>query len=268
MEQKLSSTQMIRKNVYEYVLHCNKSLKYPTYVEIRQHMNKVIETAPYLFGEGEVTSTKGTMRSMLSELTQKKEKRRIDNVFFHEINGIQKFFIDPTLVVKKQIENNSKDIVEKENNTIHADCQYMICDIFTNKGFQVFVPKGDRNQKNSFGKTIEEKFSESIFEVEDSVGKFIDVVILKDQKPLFLFEVEESTSVRNGLTRMTTFKGSSKSISSYIVSSKDSYKKKFDKESKWDIFADLKCEFISNEELKSMFENQNNLEVTKKFFNN
>ena len=267
MEQRISSTNMIKKTVYEYVLHCNKSLKYPTYVEIRQHLNKIIETAPYLFGESEVSSTKGTMRSMLSELSQNKSKRRIDNVFFHEINGIQKFFIDPALLVQKQIENNSKDIIEKENNTIHADCQYMICDIFTKKGFQVFVPKGDRNQKNSFNTTIDEKFSNDIFEITDSVGKFIDVIIIKDEKPVALFEVEESTSVRNGLTRMTTFKGNSKSISSYIVSSKDSYKKKFDKESKWDIFADLKSKFISNHELRNIFENQKDSTIVKEFFN-
>lgn len=264
--QKTSSTEMIKLTIYQFVLQMNQSKKYPTYPEIRQQMNEVIDTAPYLFGDSQSSSTKGTMRSMLSELVNKKNNPRITNVFFQEVNGIQKFFVDPSLIVQKQIENDSKDIIESPNNTNHSDSQYMICDIFTKIGFDIFVPKGDRNQKNSFGKTIEESFSNNIVEVEDERGKFIDVIVMKNNKPVILFEVEESTNVRNGLTRMLTFKDTGIKVKTFIVSSKDSYKKKFDKETKWDTFKDLKSKFLSFSDLKEIFENKKREEIISEVF--
>lgn len=265
MNSKLSSTEMIKLNVYQFVLESNKAKKFPTVAEIRENMNRLIEQAPYLFGDSTVTSSKGTMRSMLSELLKMKENRRINNVMFHEINGIPKFFVDPLLVVQNQIENNSKELFETENNTIHTDSQYMLCDIFTNLGYGVFVPKGDRSQKNSFGQTIQEAFSNNIVEITDSVGKFIDVVITKNGKPFKIFEVEESTNIRNGLTRMTRYKSVENDVESFVVSSKESYQKKFDKESKWEIFSDLNSIFIPYSDLKQIFDNQKDIKLVKKF---
>ena len=71
METKMSSISMIKSTVYQYVLYCNQSGKYPTKTEIMKHMNNVIETSPYLFGNSSEVSTKGSMRSMLSDFGKK-----------------------------------------------------------------------------------------------------------------------------------------------------------------------------------------------------
>lgn len=266
MDTKISSTTMIKTTVYQYVLFCNQSGKYPTKTEIMKHLNSVIETSPYLFGNSTSTSTKGSMRSMLSDFG-KKEKPRIENLMFHDVNGILRFFVDPQLVIQKQIESKFSSVFETEKSTIHTDSQYMICDIFSKNGYQLYVPKNDRNRKTSFGVTIEESFSNKMVELNDPKGKWVDVVVMKDGNPVLLFEVEESTKLE-GLDRMLNFitNNDLNKIKTYVVSSNDSYKKKFDKEIKFDFYSDMDCKFVTLSELKEIYSNKQNSKLIKEAF--
>jgi hypothetical protein len=266
METKMSSISMIKSTVYQYVLYCNQSGKYPTKTEIMKHMNSVIETSPYMFGNSSEVSTKGSMRSMLSDFG-KKQNPRIEGVLFHDVNGIQRFFVDPMTVIQKQIENKFSDVFEVDKNTAHSDSQYMICDIFSKKGYELYVPKNDRTRKTSFGKTIEESFSNKMVDLNDPKGKWVDVVVFKDGAPAILFEVEESTNL-NGLDRMLNYKTNNdlKKIKTYVVSSIKSYKKKFEKEIKFDFYSDLECKFIEMSTLQQIFSEKENSKLIKETF--
>jgi hypothetical protein len=143
----------------------------------------------------------------------------------------------------------------------------MICDIFSKNGYQLYVPKNDRNKKTSFGVTIEESFSNKMVELNDPKGKWVDVVVMKDGNPVLLFEVEESTKLE-GLDRMLNFitNNDLNKIKTYVVSSNYSYKKKFDKEIKFDFYSDMDCKFVTLSELKEIYSNKQNSKLIKEAF--
>jgi hypothetical protein len=253
-----SSTQTISELVPLFVYNKNLKGLIATSNDIRVYLITVYNNTPSLFGDSELTSTLGSCRSMLSEIG-KKENTRIKGIKKIVMNGVTGFYTDEANLIKCIFSNQIKGIEKERSNFIHTDTQYMLCDIFSQKGYKFFIPRGDRDKKNSLGFNFNDTYGESISEIYDSVGQNIDFVLMNsDNKVVALFEIEESTGVTSGLNRMIKFKTDSKlkNVKSFVVSSQKAYKTKFEKESKSGVYKPLNSKFLEFNLIQDIFESE------------
>jgi len=260
-----SSTKLILKHILYYVQECYGRGKVPTKIEVKWHMDDVIQLTNYMFGNSLTGSTEGSMRSILSSLV--KGKKKIPGLEVKIKNKIPFFVLDGDVANELLIQNRLMNFVPKESKTIHRDTQYLLCETFYNLGFTIHVPKSDRNKENQFDKTIEKSFGDRIVDIDDEKGRQIDLIVFHNETPYLLFEVEESTNL-DGLHRMESFIKNQKlkNLKTYIVSSNNSYEKKFKREINF--YSKQKCKFIKYDKIYDYHVNDCNEKEFKRIFGN
>lgn len=165
---------------------------------------------------------------------------------------------------KQDPEKSEKDLrkdKEKFINT-HSDAQGVLLEIGNMLEFDTYVAKEDRKKifnRNSLGEIaiLEDVPAFSFTNIVD-IAKHIDVIWFSEEFPLYCFEVEESTSVTNGLNRLADLERFN--VSMFIVGSKekkDKYKKEINRYSFRNIKENTK--FLDYDKLEEFYK------ITKKY---
>lgn len=151
-----------------------------------------------------------------------------------DYDGERYYYIDGILQkaqLEKQTNPNFTPILTNQSVKIdkdsHTDIQSQIVELGILAGYQIHVPSSDRTKKLKNGSTIQEKFSENLvseFDNKDKRTSEIDVLWLFKNKVVRAFEVEISTGVVDGLSRMSSLDSD---VKCHIVSYKEEYEKKF-----------------------------------------
>jgi hypothetical protein len=260
-KEKHTSTKTIKKQIPEFIngmfnIECSLPTKRKIYQMIKN--KQIIE--PYLFGKSSLESTYGSTRSALSNVCNKKIERELENVHSFSINGVDYFYTDIKQVFAVAARNNFNSDLNIDDKKIrkHCDIQYQLCGIFTKLGLDVWVPNqdsiGDRNKTKYGDKTISEKYlNHFVKQTSKDDFYYIDFVVFdKNNKPILQIEVEETTSVANGLERMSQTKEKHRQIKSFVTSSNKRYQKKFVLLSKG-TYSDLSAKFINVKEIENIF---------------
>jgi hypothetical protein len=152
-----------------------------------------------------------------------------------ETTGEHYYYIDGLLQKAQLSKQNDpdfapsykKDSVSRVEN-IHTTLQYELCGLGVYAGYKVYVPNSDRNKLINNGQTINEDFKDNLvndFKLMNTRSDDIDCLwVNNDGDVVKAFEVENSTGVDSGMSRMSSLQID---IPCYIVGTQDSYNKKF-----------------------------------------
>jgi hypothetical protein len=120
-----------------------------------------------------------------------------------------------------------KETIDRVEN-IHTTLQYELCGLGVLSGYKIYVPNADRNKKIKNEQTIGEDYKENLvdsFNQRNNRSGFIDCLwVDNDGNVVTAFEVENSTGVDSGMSRMSSLQNI---VPCYIVGTQDSYVKKF-----------------------------------------
>ena len=205
-------------------------------------MNKN-QTAP-----SDLTTIQGTRRSGLTWVRKIQDKEVIGKGVLNYMKNIKglKYIVDPTTgenyyyidgvlqiaQLRKQndpdfIPSYKTEIVNRVEN-IHTILQYELCGLGVLCGYKIYVPNADRNKSIKNGQTINEDFKESLVESFNQMNSRSDDIdclwIDNDNNVVKAFEVENSTGVDSGMSRMSSLQIQ---VPCYIVGTQDNYSKKF-----------------------------------------
>lgn len=206
-------------------------------------MNKN-QTAP-----SDLKTIHGTRRSGLSWVRKNQDKQPIGKGvlnYMKDIKGLKYitdqttgedyYYIDGVLQsaqLSKQNDPDFKPIYGKESidrvQNIHTTLQYELCSLGVLAGYKVYIPNADRNKVVKNNQTIGEDFATNLvnsFNQMNSRSDDIDCLWVDDNGDVVrAFEVENSTGVDSGMSRMSSLQID---IPCYIVGTQDSYIKKFE----------------------------------------
>lgn len=199
-------------------------------------------------GTSELSTIQGTRRSGLTWVRKNQDKQPIGKGVLNymkdvkglkyvtdETTGEHYYYIDGVLQraqLSKQndpdfIPSYKKDSVSRVEN-IHTTLQYELCGLGVFAGYKVYVPNADRNRLIKNSQTINEDFKSSLvnnFKLMNSRSDDIDCLWIDEKGNVVkAFEVENSTGVDSGMSRMSSLE---LNIPCYIVGTQDSYNKKF-----------------------------------------
>ena len=256
-----TSTETIRNEVPKYVHHMVSQLNiFPTKTMIYNFIYEKQVREPYAFGKSKIESTQGTLRSWVSDVCSGKIDRSLNTINSFRDNGVDYFYTDINDVFKLALSCSGSQGSESKNEKlrIHCDIQYQLVKIFLDGGYSVWVSSTDlRGQKNmtKYGKTISESFGDKLLKLEPNHPCYwIDVVIFDEKmKPIYLFEIEESTQVLKGLERMMEVKRKHKGVKCFVSSTKPEYKKLFDQYSN-NTYQDLNCKFLEPKSIEKHYD--------------
>lgn len=131
--------------------------------------------------------------------------------------------------------------VDTDENRIHSQMQMAIYEIGCSFSLKTFIAQNDagiryKGKMLSEHKNIVTKLSEiptiGAFEGAANAGKLIDAIWLGDKSIPAVFEVEQSTGITSGLTRMSNFKKTLPEYRGmrYIIVAPDEYREKVTRE--------------------------------------
>lgn len=249
-----TSTKAIPDFVINYVKFQNSSGNIVTRTDIKNALKQMLNQTPWMFG----TSNNGkeyasweksiypTFRSMYSRAKNGSGgSKGLEELKIITKEGVDYVFHVDTFLMSS-IGFNLSEIYgggeQKITKDPHTTLQFLLCRIGRLAGYKLFVPNNNRNaNKADNGLTIGSEFVDNL--VNDFVGyndvtRQIDVIFLDeiDGKliPIKSFEVENSTNVVSGLTRIKAL-----NVNGCIVSTQKSYKNIFDKQLEYS-FTELK----------------------------
>lgn len=247
-----TSTKSIPDFIINYVKYQHIQGVIPKREDIKLALKQQWELTPYVFGssnDGMTTSdwessVYPTFRSMYAKAKNNSGGQKgLEELTIVTIDGIDMVFHTPTWL-KHSAGASLKEMTGTKLETIkdiHTTAQFTLCNIGRRANCKIYVPNSDRNLKSDNGLTVAKEFSDIL--VNDFIGynnltKEIDVIFLEERNdsyyPLKAFEVENSTAVVKGLTRLKSL-----GVDGTIVSTQKSYKKIFD-DSMENAFAELK----------------------------
>jgi hypothetical protein len=120
-----------------------------------------------------------------------------------------------------------KDSVHRTED-IHTTIQYELTGIAKFCGFNVYIPNSDRNKRVKNNQTIGQEFSDILVNDFNGINTRADDIdciwIDSDGNPIKAFEVEHSTGVDSGMSRMSSLQTK---CPCYIVGTQENYVKKF-----------------------------------------
>lgn len=240
-----TSTKAIPEFVINYVKFQNSSGNIVTRTDIKNALKQILNQTPWMFG----TSNNGkesasweksiypTFRSMYSRAKNGTGGAKgLEELKIITRDGVDYIFHVDTFLMSSigfnlsEIYGGGEQKVAKDP---HTTLQFLLCRIGRLAGYKVFVPNNNRNaNKADNGLTIGAEFADCL--VNDFIGyndvtRQIDVIFLEEIEgkciPIKSFEVENSTNVVTGLTRIKAL-----NVSGCIVSTQKSYKNIFDKQ--------------------------------------
>jgi len=199
-------------------------------------------------GPSDLGVIQGTRRSGLTWVRKMQDKQPIGKGLLNymkdvkglkyitdETTGENYYYIDGLLQRAQLRKQNDPDFVvsyKKETvsriENIHTTLQYELCGLGVLSGYNVYVPNSDRNKKVKNGQTINDDFKTYLvnnFRGMNSRSDDIDCLwIDNDGNVVKAFEVENSTGVDSGMSRMSSLQTN---VTCYIVGTQDNYEKKF-----------------------------------------
>jgi hypothetical protein len=199
-------------------------------------------------GPSDLTTIQGTRRSGLTWVRKTQDQQPIGKGvanYMKEIEGLRYitdettgehyYYIDGILQKAQLSRQNDPDFVptyKKETITraenIHTTLQYELCGLGVLAGYNVYVPNSDRNKLVKNGQTISEDFKTNLvnnFNLMNTRSDDIDCLwVDKNGNVVKAFEVENSTGVDSGMSRMSSLQID---VPCYIIGTQDNYIKKF-----------------------------------------
>ena len=250
-----TSTEALAYLIGAEVLKRSKSGEYTSDSHLKSKVDSQYKDFPEYFGlnsEGTGPSSlsviQGSRRSGLTFIRQKQDNLPIGNgvLRYLSVYSEMKYRKDPTtgenyyyidgvlqdaqlsmITDPNYVPEYKKDSVNRTED-IHTTIQYELAGIAKLCGYNVYIPNSDRNKRIKDGQTINQDFSDILvndFNGINSRADDIDCIWIDDNgNPIKAFEVEHSTGVDSGMSRMSSLQTK---CPCYIVGTQDSYVKKF-----------------------------------------
>jgi hypothetical protein len=252
--QDMSSTKTLKNILPKYVKHFAERGSFPTKEVLYSYVREHQKLNPFEYGNSKWTSTYGSLRSLVSDIVRNKPERILKNIHSFEKEGVQYFFTDIQQVFNKVETNSNIELIDFESPSFrkHVEIQYMVADMGIYAGFKTYVATTDTQYPTSFGGTIKKLLNGQLEKKHPSDdGYWLDLILTDGQK-IFNGEVEESTNVIKGLERLMDCQRKNSSSKSFVISSVDQYKAKFDKLIQ-QTYCDLNCVFLTCESIELLY---------------
>jgi hypothetical protein len=250
-----TSTEALAYLIGAEVLKRSKSGEYTSDSHLKSKVDSQYKVFPEYFGlnsEGTGPSSlsviQGSRRSGLTFIRQKQDNLPIGNgvLRYLSVYSEMKYRKDPTtgenyyyidgvlqdaqlsmITDPNYVPEYKKDSVNRTED-IHTTIQYELTGIAKLCGYNVYIPNSDRNKRIKDGQTINQDFSDILvndFNGINSRADDIDCIWIDDNgNPIKAFEVEHSTGVDSGMSRMSSLQTK---CPCYIVGTQEGYVKKF-----------------------------------------
>jgi len=250
-----TSTEALNQLMGVQITIRSKNGEYTSDSFLKQMVKKQYEAFPEFFGlnktqtgPSELDTIQGSRRSGLTWVRKNQDKQVIGKGVLNYLKDIENlryvkdittgedyYYIDGILQTAQLCKQNDPDfrpsykvqtISRVEN--IHTTLQYELCGLGVLCGYKVYIPNVDRNKSIKNGQTINEDFKDYLvdnFNQMNTRSDDIDCLWVDDNNDVVkAFEVENSTGVDSGMSRMSSLQIK---VPCYIIGTKDSYSKKF-----------------------------------------
>ena len=251
----LTSTEALKQIMGMQITIRSKNGEYTSDSFLKQIVDKQYNAFPEYFGmnknqtgPSDLSTIQGTRRSGLTWVRKIQDKQPIGKGVLNYMKGIDglKYISDPTtgenyyyidnvLQIAQLSRQNDPDfipsykteVVSRVEN-IHTTLQYELCGLGILCGYKIYVPNADRNKTIKNGQTINEDFKGYLVESFNQMNSRSDDIdclwIDGENNVVKAFEVENSTGVDSGMSRMASLQIQ---VPCYIVGTQDNYSKKF-----------------------------------------
>jgi hypothetical protein len=250
-----TSTETIKRHISLKIEVMSRNGEYTSDTQLKRLITKTYNANPLDYGfnkdrtgPSRLDIIQGTRRSALTYVRKLQDGENIASgtnkclgdikglrYITDEITGEHYYYIDGVLQMAQLRKQNDPDYVPsyivnnvQRSQNIHTTLQYELCDLGVLSGYKVFVPLADRNKVVKDGQTIGEDFSSHLVETFEGMNTRSDDIdclwIDSEGMVVKAFEVENSTGVDTGLSRMSSLPTY---VNCYIIGTKDNYKKKF-----------------------------------------
>jgi hypothetical protein len=266
-----TSTEALKQIMGLQITKRSKNGEYTSDSFLKRIVDKQYDAFPEYFGmnknqtgPSDISTIQGTRRSGLTWVRKIQDKQPIGKGVLNYMKDVEglKYITDPTtgenyyyidgvLQMAQLCRQNDPDFVpsyksESTNRVenIHTTLQYELCGLGVLSGYKVYIPNGDRNKSVKDGLTINEDYKEYLVDYFNQINSRSDDIdclwIDDDNNVVKAFEVENSTGVDSGMSRMSALQSE---VPCYIVGTQDNYSKKFT-ELKETSYKHSKIEFI------------------------
>jgi hypothetical protein len=250
-----TSTEALKQIMGMQITIRSKNGEYTSDSFLKQIVDKQYNAFPEYFGmnknqtgPSDLSTIQGTRRSGLTWVRKIQDKQPIGKGVLNYMKGIDglKYISDPTtgenyyyidnvLQIAQLSRQNDPDfipsykteVVSRVEN-IHTTLQYELCGLGILCGYKIYVPNADRNKTIKNGQTINEDFKGYLVESFNQMNSRSDDIdclwIDGENNVVKAFEVENSTGVDSGMSRMASLQIQ---VPCYIVGTQDNYSKKF-----------------------------------------
>jgi len=250
----MSSIKTLKNLVPKVVEHYAKKGNFVSKEVLYSNIRSNQDNNPWDYGKSKWSSTFGSLRSLISDVVRNKPDRILKNVHSFEKEGVEYFYTDIQQVFDRVQTDTNNDSIDGECPKVrpHVDLQYMIADMATYANLTTYVATTDTQYPTSFGGTIKKLLNGQLEKKHPSDNGYWLDLILTDGQKIFNGEVEESTNVIKGLERLMDCQRKNSSSKSFVISSVDQYKAKFDKLIQ-QTYCDLNCVFLTCESIELLY---------------
>ena len=266
-----TSTEALRQLMETEIYSRSKNGEYTSDTHLKRLVDKQYEAFPLFFGMNKLKNgpsnldvIQGSRRSGLTYIRKIQDNQPIGKGvldYMKNVKGLKYvncpvtdekyYFIEDELHMAQILLMNDpnylpsyKSTFVNRANNLHETLQYELCWLGVKCGFKIHVPNSDRNRKVKNNQFISSDFAENI--INDFEGKNLRSILIdclwidQNGKVVKAFEVENSTGVDSGMSRMSSLQNGTKC---YIVGTQEVYQKKFDELSETS-YKDSKMKFV------------------------
>jgi hypothetical protein len=250
-----TSTESLKRIMEMQITMRSKNGEYTSDSFLKHIVDKQYNAVPEFFGlnknqtgPSDLSTIQGSRRSGLTWVRKTQDKEPVGKGvlnYMKDVKGLKYitdittgehyYYIDKVLqTAQLSLQNDPDFIASYKTETvnrienIHTTLQYELCGLGVFCGFKVYVPNADRNKSIKNGQTINEDFKESLvdnFNQMNSRSDDIDCLwVDSNNNVVKAFEVENSTGVDSGMSRMSSLQID---VPCYIIGTQNSYSKKF-----------------------------------------
>ena len=250
-----TSTESLKRIMEMQITMRSRNGEYTSDSFLKRIVDKQYNAVPEFFGlnknqtgPSELSTIQGSRRSGLTWVRKMQDKEPVGKGvlnYMKDVKGLKYitdnttgehyYYIDKVIqTAQLSLQNDPDFIASYKTETvnrienIHTTLQYELCGLGIFCGYKVYIPNADRNKTIKNGQTINEDFKESLidnFNQMNSRSDDIDCLWVDgDNNVVKAFEVENSTGVDSGMSRMSSLQID---VPCYIIGTQNSYGKKF-----------------------------------------
>jgi hypothetical protein len=250
-----TSTEALKQIMGLQITIKSKNGEYTSDSYLKRIVDKQYEVFPEYFGmnknqtgPSDLSTIQGTRRSGLTWVRKNQDNEIIGKGvlnYMKDINGLKYitdpttgenyYYIDGVLQMAQLSKQNDPDFSPsyKSDNinrveNIHTTLQYELCGLGVLCGYKIYIPNADRNKKIKEGQTINDDYKNFLVDYFNQINTRSDDIdclwVDDDNNVVKAFEVENSTGVDSGMSRMSSLQIN---VPCYIVGTQDNYIKKF-----------------------------------------